>query len=518
MAKKTKAADLSIEKKLEQALVVPGYEPYKIPDNWCWTNLKTVCNLDNGIKHNNESLVYFDAKTLREITEPVSRNSGVIVEKGQKVILVDGENSGEVFVIPDRGYMGSTFRILNISKQFDEMYIRYFIDIFREELKKNKIGSAIPHLNKELFYGLQFPLPPLPEQQRIVERIESLFSKLDEAKEKAQEVIDSFETRKAAILHKAFSGELTAKWREENGVGINEYPVYRFSEVAEIKSNLVDPAEYQDYPHIAPDNIEKKTGVLLDYHTIREDGVTSGKHRFYPGQILYSKIRPNLSKLVIVDFDGLCSADMYPIEAKGDTKCLWYYMLSEEFLEQASSAGSRSVLPKINQKELSALRIRMPSSIDEQKEISRLLDSLIEKEYQSKQVAESVIDQIDTMKKAILARAFRGELGTNDPEEESAVEMLKEILSGNNNKEESKKQKRTRIVIPKEIDSLLKTELERKIIKLFLKSSTGELTAEEIMAVSSKKFDILNTIRILQKQHLIIKSGNKNYTKYTLVR
>lgn len=518
MAKKTKAADLSIEEKLEQALVVPGYEPYKIPDNWCWTNLKTVCNLDNGIKHNNESLVYFDAKTLREITEPVSRNSGVIVEKGQKVILVDGENSGEVFVIPDRGYMGSTFRILNISKHFDEMYIRYFIDIFREELKKNKIGSAIPHLNKELFYGLQFPLPPLPEQQRIVERIESLFSKLDEAKEKAQEAIDSFETRKAAILHKAFSGELTAKWREENGVGIDEYPVYRFSEVAEIKSNLVDPAEYQDYPHIAPDNIEKKTGVLLDYHTIREDGVTSGKHRFYPGQILYSKIRPNLSKLVIVDFDGLCSADMYPIEAKGDTKCLWYYMLSEEFLEQASSAGSRSVLPKINQKELSALRIRMPSSIDEQKEISRLLDSLIEKEYQSKQVAESVIDQIDAMKKAILARAFRGELGTNDPEEESAVELLKEILSGNNNKEESKKQKRTHIVIPKEIDSLLKTELERKIIKLFLKSSTGELTAEEIMAVSSKKFDILNTIRILQKQHLIIKSGNKNYTKYTLVR
>lgn len=430
MAKKTKAASLTIEEKLEQALVVPGYEPYKIPDNWCWTNLKTVCNLDNGIKHNNESLVYFDAKTLREITEPVSRNSGVIVEKGQKVILVDGENSGEVFVIPDRGYMGSTFRILNISKQFDEMYIRYFIDIFREELKKNKIGSAIPHLNKELFYGLQFPLPPLSEQQRIVERIESLFSKLDEAKEKAQEVINSFETRKAAILHKAFSGELTAKWREENGVGIDEYPVYRFSEVAEIKSNLVDPAEYQDYPHIAPDNIEKKTGVLLDYHTIREDGVTSGKHRFYPGQILYSKIRPNLSKLVIVDFDGLCSADMYPIEAKGDTKCLWYYMLSEEFLEQASSAGSRSVLPKINQKELSALRIRMPSSIDEQKEISRLLDSLIEKEYQSKRVAESVIDQIDAMKKAILARAFRGELGTNDPEEGSAVELLKQILTG----------------------------------------------------------------------------------------
>ena len=177
----------------------------------------------------------------------------------------------------------------------------------------------------------------------------------------------------------------------------------RFDEVATIKSNLVDPATFPDFPHIAPDNIEKKTGVLLEYHTVSEDGVTSGKHRFYPGQILYSKIRPYLSKVVVVDFDGLCSADMHPIEAKGNTKCLWYYMLSEEFLEQASTAGSRSVLPKINQKELSALT--------------------------AKEAAEAVLEQIDLMKKSILARAFRGELGTNDPAEESAVELVKDIIS-----------------------------------------------------------------------------------------
>ena len=79
----------------------------------------------------------------------------------------------------------------------------------------------------------------------------------------------------------------------------------------------------------------------MEYHTVSEDGVTSGKHRFYPGQILYSKIRPYLSKVVVVDFDGLCSADMYPIEAKGNTKCLWYYMLSEEFFR----AGINGRLP-----------------------------------------------------------------------------------------------------------------------------------------------------------------------------
>ena len=291
MAKKTKAANLSIEEKLEQALIVPGYEPYKIPDNWCWTNLKTVCNLDNGIKHNNESLVYFDAKTLREITEPVSRNSGVIVEKGQKVILVDGENSGEVFVIPDRGYMGSTFRILNISKQFDEMYIRYFIDIFREELKKNKIGSAIPHLNKELFYGLQFPLPPLSEQQRIVERIESLFSKLDEAKEKAQGVIDSFETRKAAILHKAFSGELTAKWREENGVGIESWERKRISECCKLGSGGTPSRKKPNYytgdiPWIKTGEINWNT-VNYSEESITQEAIDNSSAKVYaPGAVL----------------------------------------------------------------------------------------------------------------------------------------------------------------------------------------------------------------------------------------
>lgn len=87
-----------------------------------------------------------------------------------------------------------------------------------------------------------------------------------------------------------------------------------FSGVASIRSNLVKPAAYPLAPHVAPDNIEKETARLLPYNTVAQDGVTSSKHRFFPGQLLYSKIRPNLSKLVIVDFGGLCSADMYPVD------------------------------------------------------------------------------------------------------------------------------------------------------------------------------------------------------------
>ena len=438
MAKKTKAASLTIEEKLEQALVVPGYEPYKIPDNWCWTNLKTVCNLDNGIKHNNESLVYFDAKTLREITEPVSRNSGVIVEKGQKVILVDGENSGEVFVIPDRGYMGSTFRILNISKQFDEMYIRYFIDIFREELKKNKIGSAIPHLNKELFYGLQFPLPPLPEQQRIVERIESLFSKLDEAKEKAQGVIDSFETRKAAILHKAFSGELTAKWREENGVGIESWENRSINDICHsLKYGTSKKSKTQgSVIVIRMGNIQQ--GEIdwsdLAYTDDKED---IEKYRLSPGDVLFNRTNSAVlvgkTSIYRGEFPAIYAGYLIKLDYKHDEIIGDYlnYALNtpaaKEYCNNVKTDGVNQ--SNINAKKIGAFVIPV-ASINEQQVIVEIISSLLKKENESKQAAEVVIDQIYTMKKAVLARAFRGELGTNDPEEESAVELLKQILSG----------------------------------------------------------------------------------------
>ena len=245
MAKKTKDSNLSLEERLEQALIPNWDEPYKLPQNWCWVKLSTVCSLENGEKSTEKNLVYLDAKTLRGVTEPQTRDSGIVVNKDQKVILVDGENSGEVFVVPYRGYMGSTFKILNIVTNADEMYIRYFIDQNRERLRNSKVGSAIPHLNKDLFFDLKLQFPPFSEQKRIVAHIENLFAKLDEAKEKAQEVVDEFETRKAAILHKAFSGELTAKWREENEIPANSWQETKLGYVLrEIKYGSSEKSDY----------------------------------------------------------------------------------------------------------------------------------------------------------------------------------------------------------------------------------------------------------------------------------
>ena len=177
-----------------------------------------MCKLTDGEKRTGTEFPYLEVKYLRGKKEKDFVSTGKFIKAGTKVILVDGENSGEVFTVPEDGFMGSTFKALEISN-VNENYLQYFIHTKKDLYRNNKKGSAIPHLDKKLFFTMPFPLPPtLAEQQRIVNRIESMFAKLDEAKEKAQNVVDGFETRKAAILHKAFTGELTAKWRKENGV------------------------------------------------------------------------------------------------------------------------------------------------------------------------------------------------------------------------------------------------------------------------------------------------------------
>ena len=445
MARAKKEAALTPEERLQAALVPDWEWPYKLPETWCWTRMQEIAQWGSGGTPSRKVSEYYNGdiswvktgelnddyifETEEHITqEAISHSSAKIYPTDTVVIAMYGATIGKVGILGIPAATNQACACAIVKPSTDYKYLFYYAQSQKDDFIKKGKGGAQPNISQEIIKFHQFPLPPLAEQQRIVDRIESLFAKLDEAKEKAQAVVDSFETHKAAILHKAFTGELTAKWREEHGVSIDNWKTTRFDSVAAIRSNLVDPAEYQSFPHIAPDNIEKKTGVLLEYHTIAEDGVTSGKHRFYSGQILYSKIRPYLSKAVVVDFDGLCSADMYPIEAYQNARCLWYYMLSDEFLLQASTAGSRSVLPKINQKELSALTVHLPTNDREQEEIARILDELFDKEQQTKEAAEIVLDQIELMKKSILARAFRGELGTNDPSEESAVELLKRTI------------------------------------------------------------------------------------------
>ena len=136
--------------------------------------LGSICRLLNADKLKGPKYNYLQAKYLRGKSEAVIKDEGRFVKKGTKVILVDGENSGEVFTIPEDGYMGSTFRVLYIPSLLDEEYVLKLIELYKEPLRKSKKGAAIPHLNKEIFNNIFIGIPPINEQKRIIEQIKYL--------------------------------------------------------------------------------------------------------------------------------------------------------------------------------------------------------------------------------------------------------------------------------------------------------------------------------------------------------
>ena len=145
--------------------------PFAFPSTWSIARLNAVCQLTDGLKTTGKQCL-LDAKYLRGKSSETIVEQGKLVYKGDNIVLVDGENSGEVFIVPQDGYMGSTFKQLWISSTMYEPYVLAFIQFYKETLRNSKKGAAIPHLNKELFYGLIIGIPPFQEQKRTVQQIE----------------------------------------------------------------------------------------------------------------------------------------------------------------------------------------------------------------------------------------------------------------------------------------------------------------------------------------------------------
>ena len=150
---------------------------YDFPNNWAVTRLSSICTLVDGEKKDGQQIC-LDAKYLRGKSAGDYLQRGRFVQKGDNIILVDGENSGEVFTVPCDGYMGSTFKQLWVSSVMHLPYVLNFILFYKELLRKSKRGAAIPHLNKEIFYSLIIGIPPYQEQVRIVNKINEICSKI----------------------------------------------------------------------------------------------------------------------------------------------------------------------------------------------------------------------------------------------------------------------------------------------------------------------------------------------------
>lgn len=438
MARAKKEAALTPEERLQAALVPDWEWPYKLPENWCW--LKLVESFDN----------HTDSKKKIKQKDYLAKGKLAVVDQGQELI---GGYTNDV----EKSYSGA----LPIVIFGDHTRCIKFVDFpFAQGADGVKVLRPKPfYLPKAFYYALQsvnipnlgyrrhfpifnkfsIPLPPFAEQQRIVDRIESLFAKLDEAKERAQAVLDSFEARKAAILHKAFTGELTAKWREEHGAGIESWHLRTIGEVCEnVKVGIViKPSQYyvpqnEGTPAFRSANVRECRIDDFDWVYLNEKGMKDNSRSIvHTGDVLVVRSgNPGTACVVPERFDGYNAIDILiavPNKKIIISDYLCYYTNSP-LGKKTVEIGKRGIaLTHFNVKGFSQMPINIPT-IPEQVVIVRTLGDLFAQEQQAKEAAEAVLEQIDLMKKSILARAFRGELGTNDPNEESAVGLLKRGL------------------------------------------------------------------------------------------
>lgn len=323
------------------------------------------------------------------------------------------------------------------NESIDKIYLYYYLLYVVDQLYAKTHGSGMVHITLKPFKSTRIMLPELNEQRRVVGKIESLFAKLDEAKEKAQAVVDSFETRKAAILHKAFTGELTAKWREEHGVGMESW---KKKSVGELCISLkYGTAKKSD---ASGNVVVLRMGNLqqgeIDWSDLAysNDPDDIEKYKLFPGDVLFN--RTNSAALVgktaiyrgehpAIYAGYLIKLDYDHDKIIGDY--LNYALNTLDAKKYCNSVKTDGVnQSNINAKKIGAYSFNVPS-IPEQEKIVSVIQKLLSKEQQTKEAAEIVLDQIELMKKSILARAFRGELGTNDPSEESAVELIKQCVS-----------------------------------------------------------------------------------------
>ena len=179
-----------------------------LPKGWVEIPLCEICWLDDGNQIDDGELVYWDAKALRSKNAKETLSCGKVVEQGKNVILVDGENSGEVFTVPYRGYLGSTFKILQLAPLANQKFVRIILDYNRGLFRENKTGSAIPHLNKRLFKSMNVLLPPFLEQERITQSVDLLLSQIDIIDSNQADIDTLYDELKKRTLDLAIQGKL----------------------------------------------------------------------------------------------------------------------------------------------------------------------------------------------------------------------------------------------------------------------------------------------------------------------
>ena len=399
----------------------------EIPKNWEMIRNKNVFLCKKVLVKNNSLKVQLLSLTTKGIqTKDVNNNEGKLpetfdsyqyVEMNNIVICLFDLDISAVFsgISLYNGMISPAYKVLickdNIVPKFADYWFKY---IFIGRKFKHYAKSIRFTLTYEDFSALPIIYPTIKIQYNIANYLDDKCSKIDTIIEKQQTIIKKLKEYKISLITEMVTKGLNPNVEmKDSGIEFihnipKHWKILKFGKCAIIKSNLVKPNDYLDYPQISPDSIEKNSGNIINYKTVKEAGVISGNHLFFKGQIIYSKIRPTLNKVTTAPFNGLCSADMYPIETKNNVQFILFMMLSNYFTYQVKRiTEDRVKMPKINQKELNSIITIIPP-IEEQNYIAEYLSKKIKNIDMLIQKKQAIIDKLAEYKKSLIYEVVTG--------------------------------------------------------------------------------------------------------------
>ncbi|TDQ37926.1 restriction endonuclease subunit S [Aureibacillus halotolerans] len=506
MVKKNK----TIDELFEEALVPEEEQSYRVPDNWVWTSNKHILNKMISVNPNNFNEAYFcyiDVEAIdnkcQEVRSPKEIKSSEAPSRARRKVKKDDivislvrpylRNIAKI-KIDNKNLIASTaFYVCSVKKGILSDYLYYYLcsPLATKYLIDNTRGDNSPSVKSTDFEKMSVPLPSLNEQKRIAEKVERLLTKIEEAKQLIEEVKESFELRRAAILDKAFRGELTWEWRDEKklanlyevvdlvniqNVRLEKFekecslvtkgkkkarynkPVY-FGEVKdeELNSLPVIPEEWKfsylgniseivrgasprpagdpkyfggNIPWITVAEITKDEGIYLEHVSayLTEEGAKKSRH-IQEETLVLTNSGATLGVPKILKISGCINdGSVAFIELTNVSKDYLYYFLQTQ-TKKLRSLKVGAAQPNLNTSIVNQIIIPLPS-LKEQREIVRVIELLFEKEIKAEHYS-TVNSILNDIKQSILSKAFKGELGTNDPLEENAIELLKEVLQQN---------------------------------------------------------------------------------------
>ncbi|TOD66158.1 restriction endonuclease subunit S [Vibrio parahaemolyticus] len=384
---------------------------------WQYPALGDICDVRDGT-HDSPKYVEdgFPLITSKNLTEDglcfekvnyITREDHDAIEKRSAVSDGDilygmiGTVGNPVIVKKDRDFSVKNvaiFKFLEESLIFNK-YLFYVLssDFVARQISKESKGGTQKFVSLKVLRGLKIPLPPLETQKKIA----AVLEKTDQLRKDCKLLEQELNSLAQSVFIDMFGDVRSNSFNSKK---------VKFDDIFEINSKLVDPRlpEFENLPHIGPEHLEKRTGRILPYRTAREDALVSGKFNFQKGCVLFSKIRPNLKKVAIPEFSGLCSADMYPLEAVDGVSTrefIWGLILSDAFDDYLETLPSRANIPKINRKELAAFEFYLPDLRD-QKAYSKKLAKIQE---QLKQNA-CLYQETENNFNALMQKAFKGKL------------------------------------------------------------------------------------------------------------